>query len=176
MIRHDQAPLPPPAYRQIRPCLIGVLRKKRENRALAIAASGGRRGTISRTQNSSTTLGAAKAQAETAFSEGALALIQRRCPDHAREFPHASKVSRLTRHTPISGHRPLLRVIGLVGTAPFYADARQISRLNLRPVLVAGKRFDAAGLGVSGPWQRPRRNIFDQIGAVGCRIRARRVE
>jgi len=71
-----------------------------------------------------------------------------------------------------TGTRPIRTVrssvIGLVGTAPD-ADAAKFP-LNT-PVLVAGKRSDAAGLGVSGTLAPAIDDIFDQIGAVVVVIR-----
>ena len=66
-----------------------------------------------------------------------------------------------------TGTRPIRTVrssvIGLVGTAPD-ADAAKFP-LNT-PVLVAGKRSDAAGLGATGTLAPAIDDIFDQVGAV----------
>ncbi|UTS79572.1 phage tail sheath subtilisin-like domain-containing protein [Phaeobacter piscinae] len=71
-----------------------------------------------------------------------------------------------------TGTRPIRTVrssvIGLVGTAPD-ADADKWP-LNT-PVLVAGKRSDAAGLGVAGTLAPAIDDIFDQAGAVVVVIR-----
>lgn len=71
-----------------------------------------------------------------------------------------------------TGTRPIRTVrssvIGLVGTAPA-ADADKFP-LNT-PVLIAGKRADAAGLGVTGTLAPAIDDIFDQIGAVVVVIR-----
>ena len=71
-----------------------------------------------------------------------------------------------------SGIRPIRvtrsSVIGLVGTAP-EADADRFP-LNT-PVLVAGRRADAAGLGESGTLAPAIDDIFDQIGALVVVIR-----
>lgn len=71
-----------------------------------------------------------------------------------------------------TGTRPIRTVrssvIGLVGTAPL-ADADKFP-LNT-PVLVAGKRSDAAGLGATGTLAPAIDDIFDQIGAVVVVIR-----
>lgn len=66
-----------------------------------------------------------------------------------------------------TGTRPITTVrsavIGLIGTAPD-ADAAKFP-LNT-PVLIAGKRADAAGLGASGTLPAAIDDIFDQAGAV----------
>lgn len=71
-----------------------------------------------------------------------------------------------------TGTRPIRTVrssvIGLVGTAP-NADADKFP-LNT-PVLVAGKRSDAAGLGAAGTLAPAIDDIFDQAGAVVVVIR-----
>jgi phage tail sheath protein FI len=71
-----------------------------------------------------------------------------------------------------TGTRPIRTVrsavIGLVGTAPD-ADAGKFP-LNT-PVLVAGKRSDAAGLGATGTLAPAIDDIFDQVGAVIVVIR-----
>ncbi|MGH1330779.1 MAG: phage tail sheath subtilisin-like domain-containing protein [Paracoccaceae bacterium] len=71
-----------------------------------------------------------------------------------------------------TGTRPIRTVrssvIGLVGTAPD-ADAAKFP-LNT-PVLVAGKRSDAAGLGATGTLAPAIDDIFDQVGAVVVVIR-----
>lgn len=71
-----------------------------------------------------------------------------------------------------TGTRPIRTVrssvIGLVGTAP-QADAEKFP-LNT-PVLVAGKRSDAAGLGATGTLAPAIDDIFDQTGAVIVVIR-----
>ncbi len=59
-------------------------------------------------------------------------------------------------------------VIGVVGTAPD-ADAAKFP-LNV-PVLIAGRRSDAAGLGTSGTLAKAIDAIFDQAGAVVVVIR-----
>lgn len=71
-----------------------------------------------------------------------------------------------------TGTRPIQTarssVIGLIGTAPD-ADAAKWP-LNT-PVLVAGKRSDAAGLGASGTLAPAIDDIFDQIGAMVVVVR-----
>jgi len=71
-----------------------------------------------------------------------------------------------------TGTRPIRTVrssvIGLVGTAPL-ADPEKFP-LNT-PVLVAGKRSDAAGLGVTGTLAPAIDDIFDQVGAVVVVVR-----
>jgi len=71
-----------------------------------------------------------------------------------------------------TGTRPIRTVrsavIGLVGTAPL-ADADKFP-LNT-PVLIAGKRADAAGLGATGTLAPAIDDIFDQSGAVVVVIR-----
>lgn len=71
-----------------------------------------------------------------------------------------------------TGTRPIQTVrssvIGLIGTAPL-ADAARFP-LNT-PVLVAGRRGDAAGLGASGTLPAAIDDIFDQCGAVIVVIR-----
>lgn len=66
-----------------------------------------------------------------------------------------------------TGTRPIRTVrssvIGLIGTAP-QADAEKWP-LN-RPVLIAGRRGDAAGLGETGTLAAAVDDIFDQAGAV----------
>jgi hypothetical protein len=71
-----------------------------------------------------------------------------------------------------TGTRPITTVrssvIGLIGTAP-QADAAKFP-LNT-PVLIAGRRGDAAGLGASGTLPAAVDDIFDQAGAVIVVIR-----
>lgn len=59
-------------------------------------------------------------------------------------------------------------VIGLIGTAPA-ADAAKFP-LN-KPVLIAGSRTEAAGLGVTGTLAAAVDDIFDQIGAMIVLVR-----
>ena len=71
-----------------------------------------------------------------------------------------------------TGTRPIRTVrsavIGLVGTAP-NADAARFP-LNT-PVLIAGKRSDAVGLGADGTLAPAIDDIFDQVGAVVVVVR-----
>ncbi|MEM6728840.1 MAG: phage tail sheath subtilisin-like domain-containing protein [Pseudomonadota bacterium] len=71
-----------------------------------------------------------------------------------------------------TGTRPIRTVrsavIGLVGTAPDADDAK--FPLNT-PVLVAGRRSDAAGLGETGTLPAAIDDIFDQVGATIVVIR-----
>ena len=71
-----------------------------------------------------------------------------------------------------TGTRPIRTVrssvIGLVGTAP-NADADKFP-LN-KPVLIAGKRSDAAGLGDAGTLMPAIDDIFDQAGAIVVVVR-----
>lgn len=66
-----------------------------------------------------------------------------------------------------TGTRPIQTVrsavIGLIGTAPA-ADASKFP-INT-PVLIAGKRADAAGLGATGTLAAAVDDIFDQVGAM----------
>lgn len=71
-----------------------------------------------------------------------------------------------------TGTRPIQTVrssvIGLIGTAPdAYADKFPLNT----PVLIAGRRSDAAGLGASGTLPDAIDGIFDQIGAMVVMIR-----
>jgi len=71
-----------------------------------------------------------------------------------------------------TGTRPIRTVrssvIGIVGTAP-NADADKFP-LN-KPVLIAGKRSDAAGLGDAGTLMPAIDDIFDQAGAIAVIVR-----
>lgn len=71
-----------------------------------------------------------------------------------------------------TGTRPIRTVrssvIGLIGTAP---DADTTKFPPNTPVLVAGKRSDAAGLGSSGTLAAAIDDIFDQVGAVVVVVR-----
>jgi uncharacterized protein len=59
-------------------------------------------------------------------------------------------------------------VIGVVGTAP---DADPLKFPINMPVLIAGRRSDAAGIGLTGTLPDAIDGIFDQLGAVICVIR-----
>jgi len=82
-------------------------------------------------------------------------------------FLHGVEVVEIT-----SGARPIRTVrsstIGLIGTAP---DADPAKFPLNTPVLIAGKRTDAAGLGTTGTLPGAVDAIFDQAGAVIALIR-----
>lgn len=83
------------------------------------------------------------------------------------QFLHGVEVVEIDTGTrPISTVRS--SVIGLVGTAPD-ADADKFP-LN-KPVLIAGKRSDAAGLGEAGTLMPAIDDIFDQAGAIVVVVR-----
>ncbi len=85
----------------------------------------------------------------------------------AEQFLHGVEVVEID-----TGTRPITTVrsavIGLIGTAPD-ADAAKFPLDT--PVLVAGKRADAAGLGLTGTLPDAIDDIFDQAGAVIVLIR-----
>lgn len=85
----------------------------------------------------------------------------------AEQFLHGVEVVEID-----TGTRPITTVrssvIGLIGTAPD-ADASKFP-LNT-PVLVAGKRADASGLGTAGTLAAAIDDIFDQAGAVIVLVR-----